>query len=99
MTSAGRALGLTDVPDEHLPLNEVNLIEESAEMLYGLVHQRFILTRPGLDQMDDKYTACHFGACPRYLCNSAYVVPCGSSDLLGADTVKLFCPNCLDIYT
>ena len=26
------------------------------------------------------------------------VVPCGRSDLPGLDTVKLFCPNCNDIY-
>lgn len=28
-----------------------------------------------------------------------HVVPCGRSDLPGLDTVKLFCPNCNDIYT
>jgi hypothetical protein len=26
------------------------------------------------------------------------VVPCGRSDLPGLETVKLFCPNCNDIY-
>lgn len=27
------------------------------------------------------------------------MVPCGRSDLPGYDTVKLYCPNCNDIYT
>jgi len=27
------------------------------------------------------------------------VVPCGRSDLPGIDTVKLYCPNCNDIYS
>ena len=40
-----------------------------------------------------------FGSCPRVYCNGCNVVPCGRSDLPGLDTVKLFCPNCNDIYT
>ena len=36
--------------------------------------------------------------CPRVYCVSCNVVPCGRSDLPGLDTVKLFCPNCNDIY-
>jgi casein kinase II subunit beta len=30
---------------------DVSIVETSAEMLYGLVHQRFILTRAGLQAM------------------------------------------------
>ncbi len=30
---------------------DVSIVESSAEMLYGLVHQRFILTRAGLQAM------------------------------------------------
>lgn len=41
----------------------------------------------------------HFGACPRVFCNSTHVLPCGRTDLPGLDTVKLYCPNCGDIYT
>lgn len=26
------------------------------------------------------------------------MLPCGSSDLPGLDTVKLYCPNCMDTY-
>lgn len=47
----------------------------------------------------DKYEAGIFGSCPRVYCNGCNIVPCGRSDLPGLDTVKLFCPNCNDIYT
>ncbi|KAG6811316.1 hypothetical protein H0H92_008028 [Tricholoma furcatifolium] len=70
-------------PDEDTTkIPDVSIIESSAEMLYGLVHQRYILTRAGLQAMVEKYEN----------------VPCGRSDLPGLDTVKLFCPNCNDVY-
>ncbi|KAF3914478.1 hypothetical protein AA313_de0205065 [Arthrobotrys entomopaga] len=77
----------------------IALIESSAELLYGLVHQRYILSRPGMQQMYEKYLGAHFGHCPRVFCNNARVLPCGSTDTPNMDTVKLFCPCCLDIYT
>jgi casein kinase II subunit beta len=46
----------------------------------------------------DKYEQGIFGVCPRVYCVGCNVVPCGRSDLPGLDTVKLFCPNCNDIY-
>ncbi|KAK7695903.1 hypothetical protein QCA50_000542 [Cerrena zonata] len=87
-------------PDEDTSkIPDVSIVEASAELLYGLVHQRFILTRAGLQAMIEKYEAGIFGSCPRVYCNMTHVVPCGRSDLPGLDTVKLFCPNCNDIYT
>ncbi|EIW65620.1 hypothetical protein TREMEDRAFT_46125 [Tremella mesenterica DSM 1558] len=78
---------------------DVSIVESSAELLYGLVHQRFICTKAGLAAMADKYEQGHFGACPRVFCMATHVLPCGRSDMPGVDTVKLFCPNCGDIYT
>ena len=46
----------------------------------------------------EKYEEGVFGVCPRVYCVGCSVVPCGRSDLPGLDTVKLFCPNCNDIY-
>lgn len=79
--------------------NNVAVIEESAELLYGLIHQRYITSRPGLTQMHEKYDQSHFGVCPRVYCNGARVLPVGISDIPGTETVKLFCPSCLDVYT
>ena len=79
--------------------NDVNVVESSAELLYGLIHQRYITSRPGIQQMKEKYDLGHFGSCPRVHCASARVLPVGLSDTPGQETVKLFCPSCLDVYT
>ena len=79
--------------------SDLSVIESSAELLYGLIHQRYITSRPGIQQMAEKYDALHFGHCPRVYCNSAKVLPVGCHDTPGIDTVKLFCPSCLDVYT
>ena len=80
--------------EESLKVPDVSIVESSAELLYGLIHQRFIITRQGLQQMVTKYEQAHFGYCPRVYCNTTKIVPCGRSDLPGVDTVKLFCPSC-----
>ncbi|KAL8287357.1 hypothetical protein RQP46_003809 [Phenoliferia psychrophenolica] len=77
---------------------DVTIVESSAELLYGLIHQRFIITRQGLQSMYQKYDQAHFGTCPRVYCTSGKLVPCGRSDLPGVDTVKLYCPSCVDMY-
>ncbi|GAA5916929.1 hypothetical protein JCM5296_003950 [Sporobolomyces johnsonii] len=84
--------------DEAHRVPDVSIVESSTELLYGLIHQRYILTRQGLQQMFAKYDAGHFGTCPRVYCTQSKLVPCGRSDLPGVDTVKLFCPSCLDMY-
>ncbi|KAL1840900.1 hypothetical protein VTJ49DRAFT_7642 [Mycothermus thermophilus] len=78
--------------------SDLSVIESSAEMLYGLIHQRFICSRAGIQQMAEKYELGHFGVCPRTNCNQARTLPVGLSDIPGEDTVKLFCPSCLDVY-
>ncbi|CAG8456022.1 7776_t:CDS:2 [Ambispora leptoticha] len=87
-------------PEEETPkVPDVSIVESSAELLYGLIHQRYIITRQGLQQMVEKYESSHFGTCPRYHCQMCPVVPCGQNDIPSVETVKLFCPNCLDLYT
>lgn len=84
----------------HLRMHsDLSVIESSAEMLYGLIHQRFITSRSGIQQMAEKYELGHFGHCPRVYCNGAKVLPVGCSDIPGQETVKLFCPACLDVYS
>lgn len=78
--------------------SDLSMIDSSAEMLYGLIHQRFICSRAGIQQMSEKYELGHFGCCPRTNCEQARTLPVGLSDIPGEDTVKLFCPSCLDVY-
>ena len=37
--------------DDSAKIPDVSIVESSAELLYGLVHQRFILTKQGLASM------------------------------------------------
>ncbi|KAJ2710575.1 casein kinase 2 regulatory subunit [Coemansia spiralis] len=92
-------LEMDDDNDDPLDADEMEAIEGSAEVLYGMIHARYILTRNGLHQMADKYENGDFGVCPRYACNSTCVIPCGRTDVLERDSVKMFCPSCLDIYS
>lgn len=79
--------------------SDLSDIESSAELLYGLIHQRYITSRPGIQQMLEKYEMQHFGVCPRVNCNGCKVLPVGRYDIPGQEMVKLFCPGCMDIYT
>ncbi|RPB05426.1 hypothetical protein L873DRAFT_1825180 [Choiromyces venosus 120613-1] len=85
-------------PEDDSDTSDLSVIESSAELLYGLIHQRFITSRQGIQMMYDKYLANHFGFCLRVYCTQARVLPCGYSDTPGVETVKLFCPSCCDIY-
>jgi casein kinase II subunit beta len=87
-----------DSNQDVLTAEQNEYVESAAELLYGLVHQRFILTSKGLTQMLEKYRSCDFGRCPRVGCNGQPCLPVGTSDLPRVSTVKVFCPKCEDIY-
>ncbi|CAJ2645912.1 unnamed protein product [Trifolium pratense] len=74
------------------------LIESAAEMLYGMIHARYILTSKGMAAMLDKYKNYDFGRCPRVYCSGQPCLPVGQSDIPRSSTVKIYCPRCEDIY-
>lgn len=85
-------------PEYPISLPNVALIEKSAELLYGLIHARFIISRHGLNIMAQKYNQGSFGVCPRVLCKGTKLLPTGLHDLPGNEKVRLYCPCCSDIY-
>lgn len=44
-------LHLSPPEEDSSKIPDVSIVENSAELLYGLVHQRFILTKAGLQLM------------------------------------------------
>ncbi|XP_049366860.1 putative casein kinase II subunit beta-4 isoform X2 [Solanum verrucosum] len=87
---------ILDVESSHEEQNE--LVESAAEMLYGLIHVRYILTSKGIAAMLEKYKNYDFGRCPRVYCSGQPCLPVGQSDIPRASTVKIYCPKCEDIY-
>lgn len=85
-------------PETAVQPTDIPLVEHAAELLYGLIHARFILTKQGLHAMAEKYEENCFGSCPRYYCDGMHLIPIGRFDSPGIETVRLYCPNCNDIY-
>jgi casein kinase II subunit beta len=73
-------------------------IHRSAKLLYYLAHQRFLLTRIGMQEMAERYANGEYGVCPRTCCEGTKVIPTGISDLPGKHAFKLYCPQCADVY-
>ncbi|OXA60937.1 casein kinase II subunit beta [Folsomia candida] len=97
-----RALQLiTDMDDELSTKGKRtanDLADQAAELLYELIHSRFILSPRGMQTMAIKFKRGDFGQCQRFLCENQNCLPVGISDVPGEGTVKLFCPRCRDIY-
>ncbi|KAK1940453.1 Casein kinase II subunit beta-1 [Phytophthora citrophthora] len=84
--------------DSNLTQIQQEMIESAAEMLYGLIHARYILTTKGMAAMLEKYQNVDFGRCHRVYCQGQPVLPVGQSDVPRHTTVNVFCPKCRDIF-
>ncbi|CAJ1389810.1 unnamed protein product, partial [Effrenium voratum] len=81
--------------DEQTPL-----VETAAQMLYGLIHARFILTNRGMQAMLEKYNCHVYGRCPLTQCEAMNqaVLPIGASDMLRQSAAQVYCPLCREVY-
>ncbi|GMF19681.1 unnamed protein product [Phytophthora fragariaefolia] len=84
--------------DSNLTQIQQEMIESAAEMLYGLIHARYILTTKGMAAMLEKYQNVDFGRCHRVYCQGQPVLPVGQSDVPRHTTVNVYCPKCRDIF-
>ncbi|KAI8083270.1 casein kinase II regulatory subunit-domain-containing protein [Gilbertella persicaria] len=87
-----------DKTPKKLKAPDQSIIEHHAFMLYGLIHQRYLMTREGQKIMAERYANAQFGVCPRYYCYQSPVLPVGQYDEPNRESVYLYCPQCLDIY-
>ena len=87
-----------DISAENLTEEQRDIIDSAAEVLYGLIHARFILSVRGMEVMHTKYTDGDFGRCPRFSCNEQHVLPIGDSDMPRVKGVLVFCPKCREIF-
>lgn len=85
-------------PDESMTKAMMEEVEGYAELLYLLIHQRFILTTTGMTAVYEKYAKETYGKCPRVYCRGQQCLPVGSSNFLKHGPVQLFCPRCSDVY-
>jgi len=84
--------------EEKLTEAQQEIVESAAEMLYGLIHARYILTNRGMHAMYEKYRSASFGRCPHVFCQGQPVLPVGLSDLPRNYTVNVFCPRCHGLF-
>ncbi|KAL3529568.1 hypothetical protein ACH5RR_008890 [Cinchona calisaya] len=92
---------ILDVESSHSDMfteEQNELVESAAEMLYGLIHVRYISTTKGMAAMLEKYKNFDFGRCPRVYCCGQPCLPVGQSDIPRSSTVKAYCAKCEDIY-
>ena len=73
-------------------------IEYLAERLYGMIHNRYLSTTPGLKSLRVKVKQRVYGTCRRVLCANQPLIPCGLSEQPGVATVRVYCPRCAEIY-
>ena len=83
---------------EKLTEDQQEIVETAAEVLYGLIHARYILTGRGMHRMYVKYQDADFGSCPRVCCQGQHCLPVGMSDQQRTCPVNVYCPRCQELY-
>ena len=83
--------------EDPIPKISTDMLQDSI-LLYKLIHQRFIMTKAGLQAIWEKFEQQTFGTCPRYFCHEQSLLPIGPSALPAKGTARVYCLNCQDLY-
>mmetsp|Transcript_5361 Transcript_5361/g.6255 ORF Transcript_5361/g.6255 Transcript_5361/m.6255 type:complete len:224 (-) Transcript_5361:64-735(-) len=70
------------------------VLDETVQDLYGLIHARFILTKRGQEKMKRKFKNRDFGVCPIQSCLQNPVLPVGLRDNIDFHPVMVYCSRC-----
>eukprot|EP00915_Cephaloidophora_sp_WS-2016_P003141 GHVH01004231.1.p2 GENE.GHVH01004231.1~~GHVH01004231.1.p2 ORF type:complete len:268 (+),score=39.72 GHVH01004231.1:1100-1903(+) len=84
--------------DEMMQNSSFLEIFNHADVLYGLLHSRFITSADGLNQMREKFLEEDFGCCPRVMCESWPLLPIGLVEEPRVREVKGYCGKCQEVY-
>jgi casein kinase II subunit beta len=77
---------------------QVARLGQSAHRLYGLLHERFLITDDGARKLQRKVASGTYGACPRLMCRGARLLPYGATLEPDQERVQCWCPRCHDLY-
>ncbi|KAF7684001.1 Casein kinase II subunit beta [Astathelohania contejeani] len=69
-----------------------------ADKLYLMTHQRYILTKAGMEHMMKLIKEGYYGRCKRIGCEKTPLIPIGLSHLPGKSKACLYCNTCNNIY-
>ena len=73
-------------------------ISESEKITYLLIHQRYIYSKTGAENILDRVMSKEYGTCPRYGCENIPMIPNGISSEYGKHFTMVFCYNCCNMY-
>lgn len=91
---------LDEEEDGRGPEADQEVIETACQMLYGLIHSRYILTTRGIQALYEKFSEGVYGTCWNESCRTEnkFVLPIGS-DVVGDGGTDIYCPHCGERYT
>jgi casein kinase II subunit beta len=90
---------LDEDDQDEVPEEDQAMLETACQMLYGLIHARYLLTTRGIQALHEKFLSGVYGICWNDKCASEnkLVIPIGS-DVVGQGGTDVYCPSCGECY-
>lgn len=79
-------------------LKDQQLLIKNSFLVYNLIHQRYVMTKAGMNQIYGKWQDGLYGECPRAFCNRQAMLPIGLSNLSCNFDLAGYCIKCQDVY-